>query len=147
MEAAPQADIDRLNEFATIGASWAANALAQLVGRPIHTRPPVARAGRQSWRGEGETGVFFESDGDRRIVAVARDVTQQSAERAVVRKRDDHYRTLVESGGRPAAIIDRSGAVIFSNRAFKVTFGRDVSLEDLFLRMTDEVRGSMETGS
>jgi len=97
-------------------------------------------------RVEFETTVrTFESDGLRRIVAVARDVTQQSAEIAVTRQRDDYYRTIVESGGRPAAIVGRGGTIVFSNRHFKSTFGRDIALEDIFSRMSNEVRHAMET--
>ena len=99
------------------------------------------------------TARLFEDDAppgahgqrERRVVAVLRDVTQQSAETAVERRRNDHYRAIVESGARPAAILDRAGTVIFSNRAFKAAFGRNVSLQDLFLRMSDEVRQTMET--
>ncbi len=101
---------------------------------------------RDGLRVEFETTVrTFETHGERRVVAVCRDVTQQSAETAVTRQRDDHYRTIVEVGGRPAAILDRHGEVLFSNRAFKSTFGRDITLEDIFQRMTDDVRQSMET--
>lgn len=81
----------------------------------------------------------------KRVVAVLRDVTQQSAEDAVAQRRNDHYRTIVESSTRPASILDRNGTVLFSNRAFKSAFGRDVSLADLFLRMSDDVRQTMET--
>jgi PAS domain S-box-containing protein len=91
------------------------------------------------------TARAFETAGQRRVVCVARDITQQSAESAVTRQRDDHYRTIVEAGGRPAAIIDKNGVVIFSNQVFKNVFGREVSLEDIFNRMTTEVRHSMET--
>lgn len=86
----------------------------------------------------------FEIEGSRRVVAVARDVTQDTVEIAVARRRNEHYRKIVESGGRPAAIVDREGSFIFSNRAFKETFGHDIRLEDLFQRMPDEIRNTME---
>ena len=54
------------------------------------------------------TARLFEDDArpgadgqrERRIVAVLRDVTQKSAEAAVERRRNDHYRAIVESGAR-----------------------------------------------
>lgn len=94
---------------------------------------------------EATTRVFKGEDGARRIVCTARDVTQQSIESAVARERDLHYRTLVESGSRPAAIVGTSGEVIFSNQNFKSTFGRDVNLETLFIRMSEEDRHRVET--
>ncbi len=100
---------------------------------------------RDGVRVEFETTVrIFEEDGERKLVTVNRDVTRQSAETQTNRQRDRHYRAIVESGGRPAAILDRNGEVAFSNRAFKAVFGASNSIHDLFMRMTDEVRQSME---
>ncbi|MCR9093591.1 MAG: PAS domain S-box protein [bacterium] len=109
----------------------------------VHFRVPRSDGLRVEF--EARVRSFEEGDGPRRVVAVLRDVTEQSAQSAVARKRDDHYRTIVESGGRPAAILDRSGAVLFSNRAFKTAFGHEVSVHDLFPRMSDDVRQAMET--
>ena len=97
-------------------------------------------------RVELETSIrVFQRDGTRCIVAVARDITQQSAEIAVTRQRDDYYRTLVESGSRPSAIIDRKGEVLFSNRNFKTTFAHAENLNDIFLRTPDATRHTIET--
>jgi len=67
---------------------------------------------------EATLRIFENADGERRVVCVARDVTQRSAEHAVARERDHYYRALVESGARPAAIVGPTGEIIFSNQHF-----------------------------
>lgn len=72
LDALPEADLDRLRELSHIGASWAANALARLANRTILTRVPVVYGPeRFRRRGEWETGVFCDIDGDLRgVIAV-----------------------------------------------------------------------------
>ncbi len=73
----PEAELDRLREFASIGASWAATALAQLTGLTVITPGPVlyeaGRIARSASRGpdpehalpdELSTGVLFDVEGD-----------------------------------------------------------------------------------
>ena len=61
----PEAEVDRLRELAHIGASWAAAALAQLTGRTILKRGPIVHGPeRFRRRGEWETGVFCEMEGE-----------------------------------------------------------------------------------
>jgi NCAIR mutase (PurE)-related protein/chemotaxis protein CheY-P-specific phosphatase CheC len=63
--AIPEAEIDRLRELAHIGASWAAAALAQLTGRTILKRVPIVSGPeRFRRRGQWETGVFCEMEGE-----------------------------------------------------------------------------------
>ena len=92
------------------------------------------------------TMTAFESDnGERRIVCIARDITQQSAEAAVSRQRDDHYRAIVESGDRPAAVVASNGEIIFSNQRFKIRFGSDTDLTALFRRSSSVARQAIES--
>ncbi len=65
LESISEADLDRLRELAHIGASWAANSLARLADRTILTRVPVIYGPeRFRQRGEWDTGVFCDIDGD-----------------------------------------------------------------------------------
>lgn len=84
----------------------------------------------------------FEVDGHRRIVASCRDVTQQSAAGAVDGERNAHYRAIVESGSRQAAIVSPSGEILFSNHRFKETFGPRVTLADIASRADAETRAA-----
>ena len=71
MESQHKAEIDRFTALANVGAVNAANAFAQLVGRPIRTEAPVVVQGdaantstasdEDDWR--CSTGVFFEFEG------------------------------------------------------------------------------------
>ena len=65
LDAIPEAELDRLRELAHIGASWAANAVSRLADRTILTRVPILHGPeRFKWRGEWETGVFCDLEGD-----------------------------------------------------------------------------------
>ncbi len=93
---------------------------------------------------EATLRIFENADGERRVVCVARDVTQRSAEHAVARERDHYYRALVESGARPAAIVGPTGEIIFSNQHFKTTFGLNIRVEDVFQRLSEDDRNAMQ---
>ena len=94
---------------------------------------------------EASVRTFENRHGERRVVVVARDVTQRSAELAVARERDAYYRVLVESKTRPAAILGSDGAVIFSNQSFKASFGHESNVDGLFRRLSDRSRLALET--
>ncbi|MCP4906363.1 MAG: PAS domain S-box protein [bacterium] len=109
----------------------------------VHFRVPRADGLRIEF--ESTVRIFPSEDGGQRIVCVARNVTQQSAERAIDRERDNHYRIIVESGSRPAAIVSPKGDIIFSNQKFKTIFGRGIALEDISKRMNEADRHALET--
>ena len=65
LEGMSEAELDRLRELAHIGASWAANSLARLANRTILTRVPILHGPeRFRQRGEWDTGIFCEIEGD-----------------------------------------------------------------------------------
>ena len=65
LEDMSEAELDRLRELAHIGASWAANSLARLADRTILTRVPILHGPeRFRQRGEWDTGIFCEIEGD-----------------------------------------------------------------------------------
>ncbi len=84
--------------------------------------------------------LFSDSQSDRRIVGVLRDVTERSSEGAAADSRNAHYRALVECGKSPAAVVASSGDVLFSNRRFKNTFGRISKLSDFRPRIEEASR-------
>jgi chemotaxis protein CheY-P-specific phosphatase CheC len=58
-------EMERVRELATVGATWAAAAFAQLVGRPVETyAPSVHQRERLECAGPWNTGLFFEAEGD-----------------------------------------------------------------------------------
>ena len=81
----------------------------------------------------------------RRIVGVARDITQQSIDADLANRRASFHHSLVESGLRPAAIVSPDGQIVFSNRLFKTTFGQSIQLEDIYSRMSSDDRQTIET--
>lgn len=64
LEGVASAEVDRLRELAHVGASWAANALAQLVDSTILTRVPVVYGPeRFRVRSDWSTGIFCDFEG------------------------------------------------------------------------------------
>jgi len=64
LDAISESEIDRLRELAHIGASWAATAFAQIVGRTILTRVPVVYESQKfRKRGSWQTGILCEMQG------------------------------------------------------------------------------------
>ncbi len=55
-------DLDRLREFANVGAGHAASALAQLIGTPLGMTPPEVRTGETAAPRDG-CGVFLQVEG------------------------------------------------------------------------------------
>jgi len=82
--------------------------------------------------------------GQTRICVSGRDITQRHAEQAVDRIRNDHYRTIVESGSHPALVANDRGEILFSNRRFQSLFGRVDHLGTLADRLTPATRRAAE---
>jgi chemotaxis protein CheC len=55
-------DLDRVREFANVGAGHAASALAQLIGTPLWMRPPEVSTGETAANWDG-SGVFLRVEG------------------------------------------------------------------------------------
>jgi len=64
LEGVPEAQVDRLRELAHVGASWAANSLAQMMDATILTRVPVVYGpDRFRVRSTWTTGIFCDFEG------------------------------------------------------------------------------------
>ncbi len=94
---------------------------------------------------ESTASVFVDRDGERRIVAIARDMTEEFAERSIERRREHDYRALVESGSRPAAIVTPRGEIVFSNQQFKATFGSQPALTEVYRRLESTTQQQIAT--
>jgi PAS domain S-box-containing protein len=127
-------------------------------GREPTFRFRVARSDGLRVELEAVVRVFVDRVGETRIVIVCRDVTQQSSHQAVDLERNAHYRHMVESSFRPAAIATPCGEILFSNRRFKAVFGSQANLLEIAQRVNDDARetvarswrgtdGSHESGS
>ena len=99
LESIPESEIDRLRELAHIGASWAATALARLVGRTILTRVPVVHGpDRFQKRGEWQTGVLCEISGDLEgIVAIFLPIAVRDSLSALLCPKESRSREMVAS--------------------------------------------------
>ncbi len=87
---------------------------------------------------------FINEHDQQRIVAICRDLTEQSRQGAKDREREIHHRAIAESGTRPAAIVNASGQIQFSNRHFREVFGNHSSIHGLRQRMNEENRAAID---
>ena len=99
LESIPESEIDRLRELAHIGASWAATAIARIVGRTILTRVPVVHGpDRFRKRGEWQSGVLCEISGDLEgIVAIFLPIAVRDSLTALLCSKQGPSREMVAS--------------------------------------------------
>lgn len=99
LDAIAESEIDRLRELAHIGASWAATAFAQIVGRTILTRVPVVHATEKfRKRGSWQTGILCEMEGSLNgVVAILLPESVRNAMMPMLCGREDPPREWVAS--------------------------------------------------
>jgi len=98
--AVPEVELERLRELAGVGASSAASALSQLLGRPVLARPPGVSDAHSKAHFEGSAAILFEATGD--LSGVLALVLSERSREAVV------ARLFGDLSGEPPALAVES---------------------------------------
>ncbi len=75
---------------------------------------------------EATAAAYVDAKGRRRVVTVARDVTEQRRTEAALRESEERYRLLAENAPDMIREFDASGEIVFANRRVYEMLGIDV---------------------